>query len=384
MGTRRVIHAITPGDHFSPLTGSAVPTVVRLLAEAAALNGDLTHGVLLDRTTMSPRYGGAELIEYDPAPGVSRSGRYLDAVAGRAGLIRPGAARWFGPLAQAARTLPPADILAHNAPLLPLLLRGSGHRVSLYAHNRLFRSYGRREADRVAGEAASLICVSEALAEDMRAVLPRSAASKLRVVENPVDAERFTPRSAGGPVRTGPPRILFVGRMIPQKGAAVLVAAAAEFAPDEAEFVLVGSQGFDAGSALSGYERRLRRDAGRCRSVVRFLPFTDRRGLPDLYRDADILVMPSRGAEASGLTLGEGMATGLPIVASDLGGIPSVVGEVGVLVPPNDPHALARALRELIADGARRRRLGEAGRERALQRSPAWAWAQLRAALDAL
>ncbi len=61
------------------------------------------------------------------------------------------------------------------------------------------------------------------------------------------------------------------------------------------------------------------------------------------------------------------MAAGLPVVASAVGGIPEAVadGETGLLVPPNDPEALAGALGRLLADPELRRRLGAAGRRRA-------------------
>ena len=384
MAERRVIHAITPGDHFSPRTGSAVPTVVHLLADAAVRAGDRRHSVILDRTTMAPRYDGVDLIEYDRAPGVTRNGRYLDAVAGRLGLTRPRLAQWFAPLADAVRGLPEADVLAHNAPILPGLLQGSGHRVSIYAHNQLFRTYGRREADRVVGDAAAVICVSDALAEETRDLLPRAQRSKVAVVENPVDTSRFSPnheRRAYHPGETRPIRVLFVGRMIPPKGPAVLARAAREFGPDDAEFVFVGSHEFDPSAPDTPYEQEVRELARSSRASVTFLPFADRDTLPGLYRDADILVVPSVWAEPSGLILGEGMASGLAIVASRTGGIPSVVGDVAVLVPPNDPDALAAAVRGLIADPANRIRRGEAGLRRAAQRNPDWAWTQLRALL---
>ncbi|MFD6700720.1 MULTISPECIES: glycosyltransferase family 4 protein [unclassified Microbacterium] len=381
MGERRVIHAITPGDHFSPRTGSAVPTVVHLLADAAVRAGDARHGVILDRTTMSPRYDGVDLIEYDGAPGVTRNGHYFDAAAGRLGLLRPRVAQWFAPLADAVRALPEADVLAHNAPILPRLLRGSGHRVSIYAHNQLFRTYGPREADRIVGEAAAVICVSDALADETSELLPRAQRSKVAVVENPVDTSRFSPASQRA-TGSRPVRVLYVGRMIPSKGPDVLARAARAFGPDEAEFVFVGSHEFDPNAPATPYEQEVRDLALASRATATFLPFADRDALPALYRDAEVLVVPSVWAEPSGLILGEGMASGLPIIASRTGGIPSVVGDVAVLVPPNDPDALAAALRELIADPAERTRRGEAGLRRAEQRNPDWAWARLRALLE--
>ncbi len=93
-----------------------------------------------------------------------------------------------------------------------------------------------------------------------------------------------------------------------------------------------------------------------------FQPFVDRDALPPLLRTADVLVVPSRWAEPSGLTVGEGLATGLPIIASRVGGIPEVLGSAGILVEPDDAAGLSAALRRLADDPGLRLRLGREGR----------------------
>jgi glycosyltransferase involved in cell wall biosynthesis len=85
-----------------------------------------------------------------------------------------------------------------------------------------------------------------------------------------------------------------------------------------------------------------------------------------LYAALDVLVAPSRW-EGSGLTLAEAMAAGRPIVASAVGAIPEVVGDVGaaILVPPGDPTAIATAVGALLAEPERRAAMGAAGQHRA-------------------
>jgi glycosyltransferase involved in cell wall biosynthesis len=83
----------------------------------------------------------------------------------------------------------------------------------------------------------------------------------------------------------------------------------------------------------------------------------------------DLYVLPSV-FESFGIAAVEAMGAGLPVIASDVGGLPEVVGDAGVLVPPRDPAALAAALDRLLADPAERRRLGEAGRVRAGRFTP--------------
>ena len=95
--------------------------------------------------------------------------------------------------------------------------------------------------------------------------------------------------------------------------------------------------------------------------------FRSREDVPDLLAAADILAVPSRW-EGFGLAAAEGLAAGIAVVASDVHGLSEVVGDAGLLVPPEDPAALRSALRTLAARPALRRSLGERGRARAAER----------------
>jgi len=398
-----IVHAITPGDHFSPRTGSAIPTVVHGLATAAARDVDpVRHAVVLDGSTMQPRYDSAEMIEYERGPWLSRNDRALDLLRARLGATRTATRRFYVPVADAIRRREPSIVLAHNAPVLPQMLRDTPHHVVLYAHNDVLKSYSRAEAQRALDGVATIVTVGEALAQRMRAALPPNLAERVRVVRNGVDCELFSPAPAkGGPggadaaapdspsaSNSGPLRVVFLGRMIEEKGPDVLIRAAGLLRRPDLEVLLIGSQGFARDAPLSPYEQDLRRLAAEATTAsgggIRFEPFVDRTALPDLLRSADVLVVPSRWDEPSGLTAAEGLATGLPVIASRVGGLPDVVGSAGILVAPDDPTALADALASLADDPTERARRAAASRRHALEHDWSWAWSNLRRVLEEL
>lgn len=160
------------------------------------------------------------------------------------------------------------------------------------------------------------------------------------------------------------PTVLAVGRMIERKGFPVLVRAATRLR-GRARVVIVGD-----GEARPAVEKEIQR-AGTA-DVVRLVGQLPNDELANLYGRCAVFCLPavvdSRGyTEALGVVLIEAMEHGKPVVASRLGGIPDVVehGVTGLLVPSNDPGALADALLHVVETPVLANRLGEAGRERA-------------------
>jgi glycosyltransferase involved in cell wall biosynthesis len=156
----------------------------------------------------------------------------------------------------------------------------------------------------------------------------------------------------------GKPRVLFVGRLAPQKGVDTLVEAAGLLEHPSAQVLLVGD-----GPERPALERVTERLGVGDR--LRFEGFVTHDRLPAAMAHADVLVLPSLYEEL-GTVLLEAMQAGLPIVASETGRIPDVMedGVNGLLVPPGDPEALARAIDRILSDGDLARRLSEGAHER--------------------
>jgi glycogen(starch) synthase len=156
----------------------------------------------------------------------------------------------------------------------------------------------------------------------------------------------------------GRPRVLFVGRLAPQKGVDTLVAAAGLLKDPCAQVLLVGD-----GPERKALERETERLGVGDR--LHFVGFVTHDRLPAAMAHADVLVLPSLYEEL-GTVLLEAMQAGLPIVASETGGIPDVIedGVNGLLVPPGDPEALARGIDRILSDGDLARRLSEGAQER--------------------
>ncbi len=190
----------------------------------------------------------------------------------------------------------------------------------------------------------------------------------LKVLPLGVDVERFAPRSpqGRGPEPPHGLQVGYVGRLTPEKGVDVLLRAAASSPGWRVR--IVGD-----GPARPGLERLAEELAVADRSE--FLASLDHAELPTLYQELDVLVVPSlptrRWLEQFCRVAVEGMASGVPVVASSSGSLPEVVGDAGMLVPPGDPDALAAALRRLADQPERRRELGNRGRTRAARCS--WA-----------
>jgi glycosyltransferase involved in cell wall biosynthesis len=161
--------------------------------------------------------------------------------------------------------------------------------------------------------------------------------------------------------------VLFLGRMIEEKGPHVLLQAATQIKDQLGPFKIrfVGSAGFAEKSKLTPYEQRLRHLAHELGDRVEFVPARDRNGVREELSRASIFCMPSTWDEPAGLAVLEGMASGLPTIASRRGGIPEEVGDGALLFEPDSPCELAQHLKSLLQHDDKRQVWGQRARRRA-------------------
>jgi glycosyltransferase involved in cell wall biosynthesis len=214
---------------------------------------------------------------------------------------------------------------------------------------------------RVARALPAVVTVSQNSRQDIAAHLG-VAPERMTVVPVGVDHTVFRPPADVTPV---PGRIMVTSSSdVPMKGLVPLLEAVAKLRTErEVELTVIGRPS-EGGRVDRAIARLGLRDAVHCVSGI------SDEALARLYGEAEVAVVPSL-YEGFSLPAIEAMSCGVAVVATTGGALPEVVGtdgETGLLVPPDDPGALALAIERLLDDPALRSRLGAAGRERVVHR----------------
>jgi glycosyltransferase involved in cell wall biosynthesis len=224
--------------------------------------------------------------------------------------------------------------------------------------------YFRYYVPAVARRSRAIITISEASRREIVRVYELPA-EKVHVVSCGYDSRRF---NADGSVRDEAgrePYALYVGNIMPSKNLLRLVDAFAAATQRQRGRLVIRGRG-----------KRQHVEALRARIVqhglegrVDWQPYVSDGALPELYRGARMLLLPSL-SEGFGLTALEAMACGAPVIASNTSSLPEVVGDAGLLVDPLDIQALADAIGRLFRDD----QLAKELRERGLARAPRFTW----------
>lgn len=188
-----------------------------------------------------------------------------------------------------------------------------------------------------------------------------------RIIPNGIDFQRFADPDIRPIERfnDGRPNVLFVGRLDKRKGFRHLIRAFPYIKSEipDARLIVVGAYDDQDKAPFIRYARTQRLRG------VHFVGYVSREMLPRYYRTAHLFCAPSTGFESFGIVLLEAMAAGLPIVASDIAGYRLVLTQAqqGLLVPPEEPEALGRAVVELLTNPERGKRMAQQGRITATQ-----------------
>jgi phosphatidylinositol alpha-mannosyltransferase len=253
-------------------------------------------------------------------------------------------------------------------PMLSLVVLRHSHAINVgtfhaYREQNMLYEVGKQLLQRAFNRLDGRIFVSDAVREYVTRYFPGT----YTLIPNGIDCARFCGPSIQ-PIEKfddGRPNILYVGRMDKRKGFRYLLRALPQIKqvlPD-ARLIVVGAFDDKAKAPFVRYAR-----THKLRSV-HFVGPVSREDLPRYYRTATVFCAPSTGFESFGIILLEAMAAGVPVVASDITGYRSVVAHKveGLLTPPKDETAIARAIIELLRDPAQRAQMSHAGKRKATQ-----------------
>lgn len=313
----------------------------------------------------------------DPAPAFDRYA--LDGVQLRG--IRPWRLGRVGPLdlryqmaAGAAAMAGAPCTLLHVHALPTLLLLPKARRRVLHLHMALGQASPLEV--RLLRRADAVVCASEYLAASFAAHHPQYR-GVVRVIRNGADPERYADAERGTALRrrlglrADDRVVVFAGQVAPEKGIDRLIAALALLPLAQRPHLVIAGSGTlwhsfkSVGSgALSAFEREMRERTA-C-LPVHWLGKVAVDDMPGVLLAADVVCCPSVVQEGLATINLEAAAAGKPGIASRVGGVPEIVddGNTGILVPPDDTAALARALTLLLGDTDLRRRMGAAARRR--------------------
>jgi starch synthase len=364
-GTGKLRVALLTREYPPEVYGGAGVHVTYLARELAPLVDLTVHCQGADRPDAVAHRPWDHLAGANQALQVVSTDLSMTAAVGTAELVH--SHTWYanlaGHLAAMLYGIPHVVTMHSLEPLRPWKAEqlGGGYAIS---------SWCEREA---ATSAAAVVAVSEGMRADITAAYPEIKAERIRVIRNGIDTSEYTadPRTdvlERFGVDLNPktrPYVIFVGRITRQKGVPVLLRAASGLIP-EAQLVLCA--GAPDTPELLAEVTELVDGLQAERSGVIWIPeMLGKAEVIQLLTHATVFACPSV-YEPLGIVNLEAMACGTAVVGSRTGGIPEVVaeGETGLLVPPGDPVALARALNVLLADPDRAEAMGQAGRKRAV------------------
>ncbi len=354
-GAPLVAAVLPPNEGFSPEAAGAIALVVHRLAGRGRCR----------TVVVGPAPAGTPFPDtaFRPVP------RLLLPV-GSAARYRMGVARVLAALL-------PDIVEVHNRPRLALALarRFPAIPVLLVLHNdpQAMRGFQPPAARATLLERlARIVAVSDWVAERLTDGID-GGFRQPAVVPNAIDRAALP-----APSTVRQPLVLYVGRLVPEKGADAFVAACAAGLPAGWRAEMIGARRLRPGERPGRYQRDLR--AAATAAGVTLAGYRPHHAVLERMAAAAIVVVPSRWPEPFGLAALEAMGCGAALICAPRGNLPALAGGAAMLVDPDDTGALAAAIAGLAEDPPRRLRLAAAG----MARAAAFDVARAVAAMDAV
>ncbi len=322
---------LPPRERFTPTASGAVALVVRDLYRASRNRG------------RSRIYGGAQAALLPDVAYVT---------------VRPSWRRFAGLTQDYARQAaglipdtPQTYIEVHNRVEVFSQIR-SRHRhsrIALFLHNdpESMGGLATPEARRqVLAMADAVLCVSDYVRRRFLAGIGDAMADRVHVIPNGLPLAACPP-----PVEPPPPRLLYVGRMVPEKGVRQLAQAIAAVLPRHPGWTvgLIGARRH-GDRDTSDFEKSVQALLAPLGERVAWLGQLSNEAVQAQMRDASIVAIPSICAEAFGRVAVEAMANGCAVISSGRGGLPEATGPAALTVDPENPQDIASALDALMSD----------------------------------
>jgi glycosyltransferase involved in cell wall biosynthesis len=325
----------------------------------------------LMQVCLSRAWGGLEMAAHELARDYTKRGHVVTSVVPHASrlagilkndslpVIEVESQKYFSPstsraIRRAVRSTGAKTVLMHQLPdiwlVVPALL---GLHVRLLGFAHMFLSHSKKDLLHSAlyKRVEKIICLTRVQKKNFLEILPIKE-EQIAIVPNGVDTRKFSPSNRSDIVRKGlgaSEELLIgvIGRLDKLKGQLELVEAARILKQKDLKFkiAIVGEETANEGGIRSALVKKI--EQNQLQNFVRLAGF--RLEIPEIVASLDILIMPS-WAETFGRVVIEAMASGTPVIATNAGGVPDIItdGSDGLLVPPQNPEAIAKAIETLL------------------------------------
>ena len=363
-----------PIEFYSPISGGAIATVIMQTTRGLLVSGNQVS--VLTTIDENPTYptGSVVPIQYTITKNEGFLPRFVSRVVGKiAGFDWPCFDYFLSSFLNALKRLRPRPdvvVLFNDLASSEYVKRALPHaKVLVWLHNEC-RS---RHRVRKTISSTDLFIANSGYIRDWTLSEHQVPSSKFVIAHNGVDLDAFKPRQEFLS-KTQPVRVLFIGRIDPNKGPDIAANAVAELQKEGhmVTLTVVGGLWFygNAESFKDSFFQGLMKKIDEVNA--KYLGHVERGSVPEIVRQHDVVCVLSRTNEPFGLVVLEAMASGCAVIASNRGGLPEACGDAALLVDEADPVAVTDALRSFVTD---RERLNEY-KQKAISRAARQPWSK--------